>query len=116
MSNGMNKDTTEEQDKRFARLSSSSYFDPLYNRQVGVVEGLIDFHPEFLAELDEKSRAVMEQYFFAGKEINVNDIFLYRNELLEKEPEIKAQAFVALRIFLDNAGVAKANQADLLED
>jgi hypothetical protein len=101
---------------KLARLSSSSHFDPMYNRQIGVVQGLVDFHPEFLEALDDKSKAVMKHYFFAGKEINVDDVFLYRDTLLKKEPEIKAQANAALRIFLDNAGVSREDQADLFEE
>jgi hypothetical protein len=76
-----------------------------YSSLVTFLEGLADFHPEFLKELTPDRRRVLGDYYWFGRDIDIDDIFAYRRALLAREPEIKARAEAALAEFFRSIGV-----------
>jgi len=70
----------------------SPYYDPKYQAEVDHIEDMVEFHPEVLNALSEQERAIASEYYFAGRDIDVDDIFAYRAGLLAKKPNIEEEA------------------------
>lgn len=76
-----------------------------YSSLVTFLEGLADFHPEYMSDLTPKQREVLSDYYWFGRDIDVDDIFAYRHTLVGRRPGIKREAERVLRDFLLNIGV-----------
>jgi hypothetical protein len=79
--------------------------DHAYGNIVTFLEGLADFHPKMVSNMSAKSYAILADYYWFGRHINVDDIFVYRRTLVERQPGIKHEAECVLRDFLLSIGV-----------
>jgi hypothetical protein len=79
-----------------------------YSSLVTFLEGLADFHPEYMSDLTPEQRDVLSDYYWFGRAINVDDIFAYRRALVARQPKTKARAEAALADFFRSIGVAKS--------
>lgn len=78
--------------------------DAAYQDEINRVEDFIEFHPEALAALPPADRQVLGRYYFAGRDIDVDDVFAYRQQLVVAEPGIEERARRALeRLFNSSA-------------
>jgi hypothetical protein len=66
---------------------------------VTLLEEMIEFHPDYLAGLNDQDRDVLSQYYFAGREVDADDLGRYRDDLVVKVPDIEAKAQDALARF-----------------
>jgi hypothetical protein len=57
------------------------------------------------AGLTPDQRDVLSDYYWLGREIDVDDIFAYRRALSAREPEIKNRAEATLSEFFGSIGV-----------
>ncbi len=71
----------------------------LYASTVTSLEGVFDNHPDCFDGLSDEDRKVLSEFYFAGREIDVEDIQAYREELLRRDPTILKRAQTALRNF-----------------
>lgn len=75
-----------------------------YNDESNYLDGLYEFHPEFFKELTEEDLKALQEYYLIGKEVPEN-LFVYRRELTEQQPEIENEAREAFSKLLKIAGV-----------
>ncbi len=73
--------------------------EQIYASTVTALEGVFDNHPDCFDELSSEDREVLSKFYFAGREIDVDDIQAYRDELLREDPTILKRAQTALRNF-----------------
>ncbi len=71
--------------------ATSSQANIEYNEQLDVIESFYEFHPEFFNDLIPQLRAAVEEYYLLGKETPEN-VFVYRLELLKRDPTIEVKA------------------------
>lgn len=84
-----------------------------YSNIVTFLEGLLDFHPEFFQGKEGYDTVVLSQYYFWGRLIDADDIFVYREQLVSKDHEIVTRAEHALNTFLTDHQIdAKADDYD----
>lgn len=86
--------------------------DKLYEAQVNFCETEIgqendpeeeyDERDEVFQSLPEELKDAMREYFFAGRNVDVDDVFEYRRQLLQEKPWIKEKATEGLRKFIEN--------------
>jgi hypothetical protein len=76
-----------------------------YKDDVSLMEDMVEFHPTFLDDLSPEDRDVLAEYYFAGREVDVDELGQYRDELMAKKPGIEARAQEALGRFKVVAGI-----------
>jgi hypothetical protein len=76
-----------------------------YSSLVTFLEGLADFHPNYMSDLSPEQRSVLSNYYWFGRAIDIEDIFAYRRALVARQPEIKARAEGVLAEFFRSIGV-----------
>lgn len=79
-----------------------------YSNIVTFLEGLLDFHPEYFQTGSTRDKDALAQYYFWGRDIDVEDIYLYRKQLLNNDNNIKTKAESALDKFLASHDVKKS--------
>lgn len=84
--------------------ATSSPENQRYNDESNFVDGLYEFHPEFFKELAEEDLKALREYYLIGQEMPEN-VFVYRRELTEQQPEIENEAREAFSKLLKIAGV-----------
>lgn len=89
---------------------SKSTRDKVYSSIVTMLEGMYDFHPDCLDGLPTKDRAVLSKYFFAGRPVDVDSIFEYRDQLIVSELDILERAKWALVHFYELHDMAQIDQ------
>lgn len=89
---------------------SKSVRDKMYSSIVTMLEGMYDFHPDCLDGLSTKDRAALSKYFFAGRSIDVDSIFEYRDQLIANEPDILERAKLTLVHFYELHGMTQNEQ------
>lgn len=80
--------------------------DRAYSNIVTFLEGLADFHPEMVTTLPSAEQQVLGDYYWFGRDIDVDDIFEYRRSLAARQPELKQEAERMLGDFFLTIGVA----------
>lgn len=71
----------------------------LYASTVTSLEGVYDNHPDCFDGLSAEDRDVLSEFYFAGRDIDVEDIQAYRVYLLKQDPDILKRAQTALKNF-----------------
>lgn len=56
------------------------------------VEDLLEFHPEFLEQVSLDDRELLAKFFFAGREVDVEDVAKYQDGLESSDPGITERA------------------------
>lgn len=69
------------------------------------IEDMLEFHPEFLQQVSAEDRELLAKFFFAGREVDVEDVARYQDELEENNPGITDRAKHAYIRFMQVAGV-----------
>jgi hypothetical protein len=59
------------------------------------IEDLLEFHPELLDRLSGEDQLALSKVFFAGREVDVEDVAIYHAQLQTKEPELMREAQAA---------------------
>jgi hypothetical protein len=77
-----------------------------YNDESNFLDGLYEFHPKFFDELAEREMKSLQTYYLVGKEVPEN-IFAYRHELIQQQPEIEGEAQQAFTKLVKIAGIEK---------
>ena len=70
-------------------------FNTEYNEELGLIDSLYEFHPEYFAQLEETERTVLRKYYLFD-ETTPEDIFSYRSRVLSKQPKLEHLAKEAL--------------------
>ncbi len=65
------------------------------NDMTNHIEDLLEFHPEFLTKLSGEYQEVLRQFFFAGRDIDVESVADYQRDLEQRQPGITARARAA---------------------
>ncbi len=61
------------------------------------IEDLLEFHPDFLAKLSSEDREVLSKFFFAGRDIDIENVAEYQKDLEKSQPGITTQALAAYK-------------------
>jgi hypothetical protein len=75
-----------------------------YNDESNFLDGLYEFHPEFFDMLAEHKMKSLQTYYLLGRETPEN-VFTYRHELIQQQPEIENEARQAFHKLLKLAGI-----------
>jgi len=86
--------------------ATSSTENRRYNDESNFLDGLYEFHPEFFKQLTEQEREVLQTYYLVDSDVPDN-IFVYRHELIQRQPHIENEAHQAFSELLKLAGVEK---------
>jgi hypothetical protein len=70
-----------------------------YHDNVTLLEDTLEFHPDFLDQVDSADKEILSQYYFAGRPVDVDDLDAYRNGLIAKDAGIESRAVEALTRF-----------------
>ncbi len=70
-----------------------------YKQTVTLLEELVEFHPAYLEALTQDDRDVLSRYYFAGRDVDVDDLGEYRSKLVNDEAGIESRAQDALARF-----------------
>jgi hypothetical protein len=90
-----------------SKLPKRPIEDRAYSNIVTFLEGLASFHPEMVSDLGPKQRQILSDYYWFGREIDIDDIFRYRRALVAQRPEVKQEAERMLGDFFRTIGVTK---------
>lgn len=75
-----------------------SKFNAKYNREVLILDGLYDFHPEAFDCLSAAELRILRTYYLLGEAVP-EDVFSYRERVLEKNPDLEdASRIIANRV------------------
>lgn len=66
--------------------------DHIYNEEVNFLQGFFEVHPEYLRDFTESEIGVLSTYYFVDREVDVDNVFEYRRELVKRLPWIEAEA------------------------
>lgn len=80
-------------------------FNQAYNDKVNLVQDLYSFHPEYFAKLSEQDQELLSGFYFADREVDVENIFEYREVQIEKKPTIESAAEKAYSRLLEVAEI-----------
>lgn len=78
-----------------------------YSNIVTFLEGMLDFHSEYFDDASRLNETALSQYFFWGREIDIDDIFAYRKALVARDSTVASRAESSLNQFFANHQVAK---------
>lgn len=76
-----------------------------YEDTVTFLEGFLEFHPGYLDELTAAEREALSLYYFAGRDVDVESVAQYRDQVLATNPDLQAQALGALAKLKTIAGI-----------
>jgi hypothetical protein len=80
-----------------------------YVRRINLIEDLVSFHPEYLAQLDQQSQQILSGYYFADRDIDIDSVADYRRQLLQERPGLDVEAEAAWAQFCKVAGLDVPN-------
>ena len=83
--------------------------DALYERRVNFFEDYLSHHPEAWALTPPVDRELLSRLFFAGRKVDVGDVFVYRRVLALRDPDLERSAENALRRFLHRERVTTSD-------
>ena len=69
--------------------------DAEYIKIVNHLEDLLEFHSEYLESLTPQDKEDIRTYFFAGREVDHEDVLVYRQQVLGQDPQLEARALAA---------------------
>ena len=84
--------------------ANSSSENQRYNREFDVLDGLREFHPEYFEQLSPEDLTVLNIYYPLDQEIPKN-VFAYRKDLINKQPDIESSAHAAFARLLSIADI-----------
>ena len=71
-------------------------FNSEYNEELGLIDSLYEFHPEYFAQLTATERTVLRKYYLFD-ETTPEDVFTYRSRMLLEQPGLEHLAKEALK-------------------
>ena len=80
-------------------ISRSNLIDMTNN-----VEDLLEFHPDFLEKVSLDDRELLAKFFFAGREVDVEDVAKYQADLESSDPGVTERARQAYARLMSAAG------------
>lgn len=89
-------------------MTNLSPNDAAYNREINLLDGFFEFHPEWFANLSPDDKQALESYYLLGKPVP-EDIFEYRRELVAMDADLPEHARAVLARILQAGGVNLAD-------
>lgn len=77
-----------------------------YNDEIGLLDGLYEFHPEYFNQLAPGELEILRTYYLLGQEVPEN-VFEYRKELMERQLGIETEVQAVLAKLLEIANIKK---------
>lgn len=89
------------------KTNRPDFFNAVYNDESNLIEDLYEFHPGHFSDLTPEEFSTLQTYYmFAIDEASMpTNVFEYRAELLQREPDIEARAKAIYKKVLVKAGV-----------
>ena len=75
-----------------------------YNDEVLFFDGILEFHADIYSDLSPEDKELLKIYYLVGQEPPEN-IFEYRNALVQEHPDIEARAKAAFARVLEELGI-----------
>ena len=90
-------------------INTPEFFNAAYNNESNLIENIYEFHPAHFSSLTADEFAILQKYYmFAVSEHNMpENVFLYRAQLLQRDPSIEYQARAIYKKVLAVAGIAE---------
>jgi len=85
-------------------MSKLSPADDRYNREITLLDGFFEFHPEWFLELSADERSVLESYYLLGKPV-LDNVFEHRRAITRADPTLPTRARTTLRRVLKHVRV-----------
>jgi hypothetical protein len=84
--------------------ATSSVDNRKYNDELALIESVYEFHPDAFDTLSIDEVVALQEYYLIGREVP-NNIFAYRERLVERDRTIAASARLAFRRVCENLGI-----------
>lgn len=63
-----------------------------YNDEMLLLDGLLEFQPEFFEQLTQDELTVLRRYYLTGAKEIPHNMFSYRAEILKEDPSLQEKA------------------------